>query len=324
MYTDLQAQQALCDESHVTPDEGRAFGQAELRQAQLEIEAREEGIKRTRELIERARSKDEWALKTAQGRHLLSSHVSVFAEAIRWAQQNGKPVTAYRAGGSNRGPKVVYLRELLDVSEEVLAAITLSAMMDAAETGGLFNNTASTIGRRLEEEAQVLWVERNEPDFLHRFLEALRRDGSRSKYAARRLNIEMRNKMSAGWERWGTRVRFQLGAALAEAACTLTPLFAKELITERKNRKAATRVHIRWSPEADAALRADMAKIEDRAAKLWPMVCRPQPWSGPTGGGYLTLAVPQQRFVRGARPRQTELLLERPPVDVYAAVNAVS
>ncbi|MCA1946971.1 MAG: hypothetical protein LDL55_02500 [Armatimonadetes bacterium] len=312
----------------VTPDETRTpvtetWGPDETRQAALEIEAREAGIARLRRLLEKARDKGEFATRTAQGRNLLAQHIAPLAEAIRHSQETGKPIQAYQAGTSARGPKIVFLNELLSVDHEVIAAITLSNMIEAARSGLTLSQVAYAIGKALEEEAQVLWVEKQEPNFLRRFLETIRNEGGRASYAARRLNKEMKGRLNAGFERWPVRVRYQLGAALAAAALQFTGLFDREPIINVRRGKPDTRIQIVFTAAAEAVLTEDLTRLEDRSALRWPMVSRPLPWSGPWGGGYLTTAVPPQAFVRTANKDHHRMIREAPPVEVFEAVNRI-
>jgi DNA-directed RNA polymerase len=280
------------------------------RQHQREVEAVIGGLVRYRENAIKLRTQGA-ASVTGSGHRLMAGVVAPMAEAIsRFVETSS----------GKRGPKPISLKYLTLLQPDVVAYLALRSLIDGAYAPRRsLTSVALDVGGRLRDEVRFASFEEQEPRLYNTVQNNLKVHPAGKNPRVRRSMLThtmLKNQLTV--IDWPKADRMHLGVLLVEMAVTTTGLFSVETSYRGKHRTNVVRPTqqlLDWIKECDS-------RLELTSPLRQPMVCPPQDWTGPRGGGYLTPRL-QTTLVRG---RGSAFLKELELADlskVYRAINAL-
>lgn len=287
----------------VTPKDDLLLQQIELEKGMTEL-----GIARYRSRLEKdvKRGSED---ATAYGSTILSRCTETVAEGIREFirdAETGRP--------GRRHAALKYLRQ---VDARVAAYLALRGVLRGLSKASRLQAVATSIASTIEDEVRYAEV-RKEDASLYRYLkaEAQKRDDQRNKRST--VNF-MLNKFEHEWEAWPTVGKQHLGTLLISIIINTVGLVEVVRHNEKWNKTV-----VMLGPTEETR---EWIEKRNHAASLLqpiyePMVYPPQPWTSPSGGGYLTRNVRPLLLVKSRNKGYLEELESVEMPMVYAAVNA--
>lgn len=291
----------------ITPSDDLITQQAELEKAMTE-----EGIQRYRQKVADAQEKGREDA-TTYGTRLLDHLIGQVQEAITTSVEERK---AGRAG--RKGAAFKLLREY-EGQFDVVAYITLKAILRSITRTTVVQNVAAMIGTQLEDELRYQAVREQD----NRFYQWLKEQGKqRVSYANKRKALDhyiAKREVIADAERWSRRDAMALGQFLIEVVIRYTNLVQKEIAPG--GRKADTSYILQATPETMDFVHRRNSAMEMMLPVYEPMVVPPVDWRGAYGGGYLTRNVRPYRLLKTRNKFLLESFDEKNMDIVYEAVN---
>ena len=277
--------------------EGRLIGDRD-EQARRESEAKARAIAKLRAELQ-AKTDAGKASQTGVGQAAVRGHLGPLTDAIKWAQENRKSVAAFAPEASPAGRPASYADILSQLPANVAALLALKETLDVAlKPHGDVQQAARSLGAALEREAMVREFNRLESKFIAECAEGFKKRGIPDDTAAEQLLIQMREKASVEWNPWDAKERRLLALDLVAAAVAHSNLFEFEVVkeflgkTKRGLPRLRSRTLLKMTPAGVEWWQKSAAALELHAFECAPMVCRPIPWRGAWGGGYVSPETP--------------------------------
>ncbi len=271
------------------------------RQLELELEMVSVGIDHYRSNINR-NIETERGADTKSGRFLVGQMINPIAEGITAFVSD-----AYSGKPGPRADAAVILKDLdphqvaFVATRRIISKLMLQARVSMlvtavkAQAPGLVNTVMKT-----EDEA-----------------------GSTPSHRELVLKFAMA-KHEVQWDRWDEGTLMRLGLKLLEIIHEQTGIIRyEEEVISSSGSKYKTQYVVEFTEEAYGWLQQSMLKGEVTAPIYMPMVHPPRDWTGLSGGGFLSNALPPLPLVRSSRKGQHELLEKAHLGAVYAGLNAI-
>ncbi|CAM5599134.1 hypothetical protein MAUB1S_10132 [Mycolicibacterium aubagnense] len=286
------------------------------RQIELEIEMSGLGQERYLSKVRKYVSKER-GTETDQGRYILESCIQPVAKGIR------EFVEQVMAGHPNS--RAVAFRLIKDMDPEVVSYLASRAILGRMmkPRAPVLMTLAVQVARAVELEARFT-VFRNQNAKKFDFeLKRLSDDGATEQHKAAVLTYAM-NKNDIPWDRWSRADMIHLGIKLVELFCEHTGLAVIQPAHEGGDKNAPRDQYlVHLSSRAQAWIDQSVRGGAVAAVEYLPMVSKPKPWAGLSGGGYWSDLDRPLPLVRKARKGQLKLLAEADLSDVYAGLNAI-
>ena len=175
---------------------------------------------------------------------------------------------------------------LLELDTYSMAAIALKIAFDKIfshkANSNLVTEVISCIGAAVEQECQMRWYEKTDPNLLQRIKENYwhQSSGTRQRLATTKT---LMNRYEKEWQHWSRTVRTKLGGWLLDCLCQVSGWFTKVVEMHHGKRQNC----IVPTPEFYAVKDQIMGDAEGFAPLAWPMLIEPNDWSPAKPGGYL-------------------------------------
>lgn len=276
----------------------------------LEATAREMGVIRFNEDMAR-KVENRQESGTYYGSSLMRRAVSPLAAAIRAMTEEAK------LGKAGRRNHAVQYLEL--VSPEVAAYLTSKTILDSLTRPLSTSRISSQIGTLIEDEVRYADFQEQAPGLWNKVRNQTNSSNDRHK---RSVLLYTYQKHVAHWEGWKPSDRLHLGAKLLDLFIQSTGLVELSTRNEGGHRTVTyaepTEAVVKWMEDT----RENAAEL---APTYLPMVVRPDPWTGPFNGGYLSPLLRPVPFVKTRNRAYLEELAVLPEqmAGVYEAVNTV-
>ena len=221
---------------------------------------------------------------------------------------------------SKRGVRSVAYQKVRGLDPVLLAYAVLSIGLSRAgayRDGPVSATSLSrAVGRFVEQEACYAKLRTEKPKVWAWLTGAGHLDRGAFHWRAKSLDRAVQWS-ELDWEGWSAKDQLHVGAQLLDLLENSLGLIQMESI--RKGRHKQQNVY-RLTPKATAWL--ERRALFDAFAEPWymPMIEAPQPWSGPTGGGYLTTTL---QFVKTYNTDWLEGQTGRDLSPVYSAMNTI-
>lgn len=272
---------------------------------QLELESLmiTEGINRYRkQLLESVQSNTETA--NAPQRFFMVQAIAPLSAAIKSLVQdtyNGKP-----------GKKSLAVSYLRDADEDVVAYITAKTVINGISSETTLTNLATHIGNQIEDHLIFKKFKDHNPQFFKR---AVKRTAKETLAHRQRKCMKLYSSLaSIEGERFKSDTKLSLGSALIHLFETETGLI------EIKNMGVSRPPLVKASPKAMARLGELHTRCELMTPVFMPMIIKPQEWSSPFNGGYVTHRLP---MIKTRNKAYLEELKSVEMPKVYRAINAL-
>ena len=281
-----------------------------LVQKQLEEEAIGIGATQFRHRMQKAQEKQRESA-TPAGRQLMSWAVPQLASGIQ------QFITEVYSGKA--GPKAIAAKVLKDHDPQVVAYLTLRAIMDGISAQQRLQTIALSVSRYIEDEQRFHAIEKQAPGLWKKVTKQLSSQGAQYTHGRRVLSVAANNADLDLPKAWTSNERLQVGTKLCLLACQFTGLVERREQGRRGKRfyvLSATDACIRW-------MRKKNARCELSSPKNLPCVVPPAPWTNPWDGGYWYGLAGKLTLVK---TKNTEYLDELSSTDldqVYGAMNAL-
>ena len=247
------------------------------RQIQLETQQIQDGIAQLRDNTRKAQD-SAYASSTVYAQKMLKTAIPEVA----------KEINRIRANRLMRGKAGAALGDLarhtMTIDDETLALLVLKVLFDVCtspkDRDDLANNVIDRVGIAVEQEAKWRYFQEKDPDLL-RWITQKQHAGKGLHYKDYDCTRRFKEK-GISWTPWPRLSRVKIGAAFAEAACTATGWWQRQLKMVGKRRSA----HIQPTEEMLTIISQLMTQAELFAPINLPMVCEPNDWSNEQAGGY--------------------------------------
>lgn len=248
---------------------------------------------------------------THYGAALLKRSITPMIEALEAFMADAK------SGRPGRRHAAVKLLDGVDL--KVAAYITARTTLDNLNATTAAATIAITIAGEVEDELRFLDFRKQEPGLWNIMQRQTSTSGSRHKRTVLRHTYE---KHVDHWEGWTPTERLHLGMKLLETFTTVTGFVELKLLRLAAKR---TKLVVFPTPKVKDWIRNSMQPAAQLHPRDLPMVVPPEPWSGPHGGGYLSIRARPIPFVKNAsRAYLAELAeMDEQMAPVYEAVNAI-
>ncbi len=288
------------------------------RQMELETEMMEDGAHRYWDRVNKARPGTDKEGRYKAGEESRTPTSQCLLRASLNPVRDGLRAFLDNAAAAKGGRRPMAVKRLQGLDLETIAFLTLKRCLDAFSVQPSLSALCIKIGRTIEDECRLRAFEAQAAPLLAAIRERFKTDNFTHHRRvinglAGRFNIELGDE-------WKPSEALQVGAALLTIVIETTGLF--ETITERVDAKTS-RITVR--PTAETLAWAGKRDISGQylLPTYMPMVVRPLPWTGPTGGGYRFALNRKLRLVKNRnRGYQSELRGWDMP-EVYRAVNAL-
>lgn len=259
------------------------------RQAQMEDAMLRKGADRYYASVNAARAAGREA-STAYGIAILKRGVEPLAKAVTAMMEEA------HSGKAGRRPLAVRFLEGLE--PDVVAFLTLRAILDGITSDRLVQAVAVTIGSDLETEAKLAMLEVKDKQRFKVTTQHVARSSNRN-YRKQVFNHAVAESDAVEWTPWAKTDRLHLGQKLINLAVEHSGL------VEIVSREHATVKGMKVTAYYLTATPGCMEWIEQRNNRLallspsfMPTIIPPKPWDGAWGGGYYSPALPNLSLVK--------------------------
>ena len=271
------------------------------RQFELEQEMVDIGVKKYQEAMAKALESGQESTLPPQHK-LMQACITPLAEAIR------EEVAAKGKAGRNKTALVL----LEGLSPEVVAYITAQVILNSISVKNTTINIERGIAVRLKDYVVMETFKKNNPN-LYKYAALKAQESNHTQYRMNRM------RHYANWDDSNTaeiKTNLLTGAYLLEMFIQTTGLVTK--VNVKLGGK--TKQYLEASPEVQLWITQAHKEAEVMSPFFLPMVVKPEPWTNPYDGGYLTMGLPVIKV------RNQHYLQELESADlskVYRAINAV-
>tara|TARA_R110000824_G_scaffold3751_1_gene17886 strand:+ start:639 stop:3161 length:2523 start_codon:yes stop_codon:yes gene_type:complete len=225
-----------------------------------------------------------------------------------------------------RGTSPSWVRLTAALSTHMLAAATITAVVDSITLEMRMTATAAKLGEVLNTEMRLNSADRPTRQAVKNVLKARNKVGASAGWK-KRVAIHVTAKRSSMAATWTQAERVQVGAALIHALAKSTGAISIVLapnadVLHKAYNPKKTSYTIIANPELLAACAARDENVAADALALLPMIMQPLDWVSTTSGGYLNTELPLVMNVSKEWLSNDKLTAESMPA-VYAAMNAV-
>jgi DNA-directed RNA polymerase len=300
--------------------------ESRARQAGLETSRRTEAIRLLREETERRQSEG-FAADLPQAQSLIRTRVGKLAAAIRWSLETKKAIGSYGevSGTARKGGRPCSYWELLSqVDPEVAALLVLREMLKRVFTPGSNQvDLARDLAVSLENEAMVQAFKRNQPDIFADAVKRIRKRADGDACAMEELTAKMHTACAEQWRRWPARTARLMALDLIYMASADSEFLVRDRNNDVDDGGVKRKIRFKLSESGRRWWAEEGHRLENAIRDKQPMVCVPIPWSGPWGGGYVSIDTPPVPLVRNKGRKYLRRLGDLDLSTVYTAVNAI-
>ena len=247
---------------------------------------------------------------TYYGHPLLKRAIEPFAENIKNFLKDAKKGVAMNAS--------VAASLLADVRPELIAMLAAKAIIDRITTRNRLTDVAINIGQTIEDELKFTSFKEKFP---HLFTKVVNEASDSRKVRRRNINAAA-NRYDKSWAAWSKSNKLHVGLKLIDLFIDATNY--ANIVTKRTQKNKSQKIII---PTQDVC---DFIERNEGVASLLepiylPMVVPPEPWTSPTGGGYLTQHIRQLSLVKTMNRHYLEELedMTEEMSEVYEAINHI-
>lgn len=195
--------------------------------------------------------------------------------------------TLFRIHEGKNGRDFTTIHQYLEeIEPEAAAAIALKVVFDRVfspkDKANEIANVVTALGQALEQEAQLRWYEKQDPQLYERIKRTYWHSSCGTQQKAR-VATTLMNRHEYHWSTWGTLVRAKLGGWLLDCVMQATGWFMRTTV-QRSN---GTPTVVIPTPEFLQIKEKLMADAELFTPMAWPMLIEPNDWSHDKPGGYL-------------------------------------
>ena len=247
---------------------------------------------------------------TYYGNPLLKRAIEPFASAI---EDYVSSTSKGKAG--NNSTAVKFIRGL---SAETVAFIAAKSLIDRVSSRTRLSDVAINIGQSIEDERKFTSFKEKFP---HLFTKVVNEASDSRKRKRQNINAAA-NRYDKSWSGWSKTQKLHLGIKLIDLFIASTGY--AEIATRRTAKNKSEKIIIPTESVCEF-----IEKNENLASLLqpmyMPMVVEPEPWTKPTGGGYLTQYTRPLWFVKTPNRNYLEELedMVEEMSEVYSAVNLI-
>jgi DNA-directed RNA polymerase len=247
---------------------------------------------------------------TYYGNSLMKRAIEPFASMIGEYVSNS---SKGKAGNNNTAVKLIR-----DFKPETIAFIAAKSLIDRFSSRVRLSDVAIHIGQCIEDEHKfTLFKEK----FPHLFTKVVNEASDSRKRKRQNINAAA-NRYDKSWNSWSKTQKLHLGIKLIDLFIASTGY--AEIETRRTNKNKVEKIII-----PTTAVCEFIEKNEGLASLLqpmyMPMVVEPEPWTKPTGGGYLTHYTRPMPLVKTPNRHYLEELegMTEEMSEVYEAINHI-
>ena len=247
------------------------------RQIQLETQQIQEGIAQLRDNTRKAQDSS-YASSTVYAQKMLKTAIPAVAQEINKIRIN-------RLMRGKAGAALSDLaRYTMTIDDETLALLVIKVLFDVCtspkDRDDLANNVIDRVGVAVEQEAKWRYFNEKDPQLLS-WITRAQHAGKGLHYKDYDCTRRFKEK-GISWDPWPRLSRVKIGAAFAEAACTATGWWQRQL----KRTGKRTNAYIQPTQEMLTIIDGLMTKAELFAPINLPMICEPNDWTNEQAGGY--------------------------------------
>jgi len=243
---------------------------------------RGEGVKRYLKNIERSDEAD-----LLPGMRMLKLTVGKVSEEItEWIKD-------VRSGKARRYAAVANALDLCGV--DAASYLAMRHAVNAMSGRIKVTSYAISLGTAISDEIEFKQFKSAHPDIFKRVAKKVEESGN-EKYRTTVLHLIRRREgvQDVGWDK---AAKLQVGTLLMELTIKATGMVELVTLDEGKNNKAH---HLMGTEKARKWLSSQHEYCQALLPLYMPMLCKPNPWTSPFSGGYLThpmemLKTPKQR-----------------------------
>lgn len=223
------------------------------------------------------------------------------------------------AGKANRGAYAARYLEKFD--NETLAFITAKRVINSIDKGDSPQKVALGIAKWLENELDFRQFQATAPGLYKVIMDRLKKT-THSGHKAKVLSAAC-NKVGVARENWGKKEQLAVGVKLIEMLIASTGMFSYERVVKVRNGRPNVSTSLQPTEYLTGWLERQHARCELLSPMYLPMVVKPQPWSNPLNGGYITPGMGRLKFVKTQNSNYIEELRNKDLSATYAAVNVL-
>jgi DNA-directed RNA polymerase, mitochondrial len=247
---------------------------------------------------------------TAYGSTILAHRIETLAKCIaEWIEVTGQG----RAGNN-----ATAYRKVKDANPNLLAFLTLKAVMSGISSTRTVQFVAVAIGTAIEDELRYAKIRESERKQYEKILIGAKKRTSghyRHIYAVRQAD-----RLDDGWERWVRTDRLHVGIKLLDLCMQSIGLVE---ITHQKVDKDQSIKYVRALPETLEWIEKKNEVTQFLRPVYEPMVVQPKDWTTPFNGGYISSNIKPIKMVKSRNKAYLDELKHTDMPIVYEAVNAL-
>jgi len=247
---------------------------------------------------------------TSYGTTILSRRVEVLSKAIaEWLEATGKG----RAGNNATAYKKVK-----DASPDLLAFLTLKAVLSGISSTRTVQFVAVTIGTFIEDELRYAVIRENERKQYEKIIIGAKKRTTghyRHMYAIRQAD-----RLNDGWQKWTRVERLHVGIKMLDLLMAHVGLVE---LTHQKVDKDQSLKYVRPLPDTLAWIEQKNEVTQYLRPVYEPMVVQPRDWTTPFDGGYISSNIKPLKLVKSKNKAYMDELKHTDMPIVYEGVNAL-
>lgn len=247
---------------------------------------------------------------TAYGTTILSRRVEVLSKAIeQWLEETGKG----RAGNNATAYKKVK-----DASPDLLAFLTLKAVLSGISSTRTVQFVAVTIGTFIEDELRYAVIRENERKQYEKIIIGAKKRTTghyRHMYAIRQAD-----RINDGWQKWTRVERLHVGIKMLDLLMDHVGLVE---LTHQKVDKDQSLKYVRPLPDTLSWIEQKNEVTQYLRPVYEPMVVQPRDWTTPFDGGYISSNIKPLKLVKSKNKAYMDELKHTDMPIVYEGVNAL-
>lgn len=247
---------------------------------------------------------------TYYGHPLLKRAIDPMVDALKqYIESSSKG----KAGNAATAFKIIKNMNL-----DVVAFIACKAIIDRLTSHDRLSGVAIHIGQAIEDEQKFAAFQQ---EFPHLFTKVVNEASDSRKRKRQNINAAA-NRYNKSWSGWSNKDKLLLGVRLIDLFVAATGY--AEISTRRSSKNKSEKIITPTQSVCEF-----IEKNEGLAALLQPiylpMVVEPEPWAGPTGGGYLTQYTRPLTLVKTGNRHYIEELedMTEEMSEVYDAINYI-
>jgi len=222
------------------------------------------------------------------------------------------------------GRRRAELKLFEDIPSPVIALLVVRALVDVLAVEVTMQSVATMIGKRLEDERQMRWIEANEPSLWSRIKDVFT-GNNKTRKRKKLVKAVIRDHEFTVPKSAPMDVR-RAGVTLVELFIQTTGLMYLDVTTNHaRSQKGRVRnvTYVRGTPETLDWLMHSVEAQELVNPYYLPCLREPLDWAGFRGGGYPDGMVHRKSFVKVHSSAHADVLVDEDMPQVYDAVNRI-